>query len=307
MSPAASSAEWVAGRAVGRSCIEPVRAQRRGHRAPLDGRLRPTSASANDLGAAVAIAELTCIIKLCQLACTLLAAGSKAFDYEFASHLFEAGDKTGEAILAFREGRERDAVQAAVRDLRKRIERDYGEWLATEFRGDPAGLADARAAILSLDFVLPRCLPRAEAVIEAKYDAAEIAGLVVRTAAQGDDQFRDGAIGARLLRGLVQRAFEALQDDDAFCRATDIPFRREVLRGLEEIKRGQAALPDAVAEAVLAKVLARFDAMGATDRAEAAGLERRAIIGLARRLKPELLDFEQALVELESAVASRST
>ncbi len=219
--------------------------------------------------------ELPCIIKLCSLACTLLAAGSKAFDYEFASHLFEAGDKTGEAALAFREGRERNAVQTAVRDLRKRVERDYGEWLATEFRGDLAGLADAQAAILSLDFVLPRCLPRAEAVIEAKYDAAEIAGLVVKTAGQSDDQFRDGRIGARLLHCLVQRAFEALQEDDAFCRATEIPFRREVLRGLEQIKRGQAALPDAVAEATVAKLLAALDARGGTERAEAAGLERR--------------------------------
>ncbi len=270
----------------------------------------------NDLGAVVAIVELTCIIKLCSLACTLLAAGSKAFDYEFASHLFEAGDKTGEAALAFHEGRERGAVQAAVRDLRKRVERDCGEWLATEFRGDPAGLADARAAILSLDFVLPRCLPRAEAVIAAKYDAAEIASLVVRTAGQSDDQFRDGRIGARLLHCLVQRAFEALQEDEAFCRATEIPFRREVLRnfeelkrgqedikhGQEEIKRGQAALPEAVAEATVAKLLAALDARGGTERAEAAGLERRAVIALAQRIKPELLDFDQALVELESAV-----
>ena len=263
----------------------------------LDGRVRRTSASANDLGAAVGMLELPCIIKLCSLACTLLATGSKAFDYEFASRLFEAGDKAGEATLAFREGRQRDAVQTAVRDLRKRIEHDYGEWLATEFRGDPAGLADARAAILSLNFVLPRCLPRAEAVIEAKYDAAEIAGLVVRSAARGDEQFRDGTIGARLLHCVVQRAFEALQEDDAFCKATDIPFRREVLRGLEQIKRGQDALADRVAQ-----LLAAFEAKGGTERVEAAGLERRAIITLTQRLKPELLDFEQALVELESAV-----
>jgi hypothetical protein len=73
-----------------------------------------------------------------------------------------------------------------VRSLRRRIEHDYGDWLATEFRNDPAGLADARAAILSLDFVLPRCLPNAKAVIDANYDAPAIADLVVKTAGYAD-------------------------------------------------------------------------------------------------------------------------
>src|SRR5437762_2255864 len=52
-----------------------------------------------------------------------------------------------------------------------------------------------------------------------------IADLVVKTAARGDQQFKNGTIGARLLQSLIQRAFEALQEDDAFCKATEIPFR----------------------------------------------------------------------------------
>src|SRR5271157_3280811 len=138
--------------------------------------------------------ELPCVIKLCSLACTLLAAGSKAFDFEFASHLFETGDRTSEVALAFREGRQRNVVAAAVHELRRRIEHDYETWLAAEFRNDLAVLADARAAILSLDFVLLRCLPSGGAVIAAKYDAAVIAELVVERAGRDDQQFKKGTI-----------------------------------------------------------------------------------------------------------------
>ena len=39
-----------------------------------------------------------------------------------------------------------------------------------------------------------------------------------------------------------------------------------------------------------------------TRRAEEAGLERQAIVKMARRLNPEALDFDQTLTELENAV-----
>jgi hypothetical protein len=72
-----------------------------------------------------------------------------------------------------------DVAGKAVERLRRRIERDYDAWLTQEFRIDPAGLADARAAIASFDFVLPRCLPDAAAVVAAQYDPQAIAALVV--------------------------------------------------------------------------------------------------------------------------------
>ncbi len=59
------------------------------------------------------------------------------------------------------------------------------------------------------------------------------------------------------------------------------------------------ALSDVVAE----KVLAALDARGETARAAEAGVERRTLFELARRLKPdEMLDFDQAVAEVAAAV-----
>ena len=190
--------------------------------------------------------ELPCIIKLCSLVCAVLAAGSSAFDFEFASHLFEVGDRTSEVTLAFRERRQKAVVQKSLDGLRKRVERDYRDWLEREFRRDPLGLAEAQAAILSLDFVLPRCLPASQAIVTAGFDSGAIARLVTRTAAAIDEQFGEGTIGVRILRCLVQRTFEALQADENFCIATEIPFRKRVLSDLETLKRGQQQLTKAV-------------------------------------------------------------
>ena len=129
-----------------------------------------------------------------------------AFDFEFASRLFEAGDRTGEVALAFRETVRRDVADRAVKRLRGQIKRDYGVWLEKEFRNDPSGLADAQAAIAAFDFVLPRILPSAAEVVASQYDAQAIADLVVRRGATSDDElFRPGAIRARILHCLVQR------------------------------------------------------------------------------------------------------
>ena len=43
-----------------------------------------------------------------------------------------------------------------------------------------------------------------------------------------------------------------------------------------------------------------LDARGLLQAAELAGLQKRVIVDLARRLKRDLLDFDQAIVELES-------
>jgi hypothetical protein len=147
--------------------------------------------------------------------------------------VFEVGDRTGEVASAFRESGPRDIAGKAVERLRRHIERDYDGWLTQEFRSDPAGLADARAAIASFDFVLLRCLPDAAAVVAAKYDPQAIAELVVHRAGAGDDKFRVGLlgapIGARILNCLVRHAYEELHSDRAFCDATEILFRQAVL------------------------------------------------------------------------------
>jgi tetratricopeptide (TPR) repeat protein len=209
----------------------------------------------------------TCVIRLASLACTLLAAGSHAFDFEFASQLFEAGDRTGEVASAFRETGRRGVADGAVKRLRRQIERDYDEWLEKEFRGDPGGLTDARAAIAAFDFVLPRFLPSAAEVVASKYDAQVVATLVVRrAAASGDDLFRQDSIGARILHCLILHTYQALQDDRAFCDVTEIPFRKAVLADLDTVKRGQ----DTHAASLLsmeARLLAAIEVKTGTPRA----------------------------------------
>ena len=211
--------------------------------------------------------ESACVIKLASLACTLLAAGSKAFDFETASRLFDAGGHIADATLAFREGASRDAAKKAIGQLRRQIERDSGKWLEHEFAGDPAGRTDADAAIAALDDILPRCLPRATDIIAAKYDPNAIATLVVRrAAATGDELFRADAIGARLLRCLIENAYAALQSDKAFCDATEIPFRMAVLTDLDTLKRGQETAA-ASQSAMETRLLAAIEAQTGAPRA----------------------------------------
>jgi len=50
------------------------------------------------------------------------------------------------------------------------------------------------------------------------------------------------------------------------------------------------------------ELVAALEARGMLGASESAGLQRRVIIGLAHRLKPDVLDFEQAITELERAV-----
>ena len=67
---------------------------------------------------------------------------------------------------------------------------------------------------------------------------------------------------------------------------------------IRPVQRAQS-LPDVLVE----KLLRALDARGETVRAAEAGVERRTIFGLARRLRPdEALDFNQAVTELTAAV-----
>ena len=61
--------------------------------------------------------------------------------------------------------------------------------------------------------------------------------------------------------------------------------------------------PKPLSDEVVDKLLVALDARGVTALAEGARVERRTILELARRLKPhEVLDFDQAVVELSAAV-----
>jgi hypothetical protein len=81
----------------------------------------------------------------------------------------------------------------------------------------------------------------------------------------------------------------------AFAFAIDVAMLQDILHFAEIAK----LLPDEDVK----KILAALEARGETASAAEAGVERRTILELARRLKPdEVLDFPQALVEVRAAV-----
>jgi len=232
--------------------------------------------------------------KLGSLAFRLLAGASKALDHEAVATFLEIGATSVEAGEAVHD-RQRDIVRAAAGRLQAHIERNSDEWLQAEFGSDPLGRADAAAAIAALGDILPKCLPDVLKVAQANLDTERIAGLVVAKAGAGDEMFRKDTFGERLLRCLVQRAYEEAKRDRDFATVIGIPVQQVLLERTDALLAGQAELPDAIVSRLVAALDMR--------RAESGGLERETIIKIARRLRPdEMLDFDQAVVELERAV-----
>ena len=238
--------------------------------------------------------DAACAWKLGSLAFKLLAGASKALDHEAVATFLEIGATSVEAGEAVHD-RQRDIVRTAAGRLQAHIERHSDEWLRAEFGSDPSGRADAAAAIAALGDILPKCLPDGLKVAQANLDTERIAGLVVAKAGAGDEMFRKDTFGERLLRCLVQRAYEEAKRDRDFAAVIGIPVQQVLLERTDALLAGQAELPDAIVSRLVAALDMR--------RAESGGLERETITKIARRLRPdEMLDFDQAVVELERAV-----
>ena len=238
--------------------------------------------------------DAACAWKLGSLAFKLLAGASKALDHEAVATFLEIGATSVEAGEAVHD-RQRDIVRTAAGRLQAHIERNSDEWLRAEFGSDPSGRADAAAAIAALGDILPKCLPDGLSVAQANLDTERIAGLVVAKAGAGDEMFRKDTFGERLLRCLVQRTYEEAKRDRDFATVIGIPVQQVLLERTDALLAGQAELPDAIVSRLVAALDMR--------RAESGGLERETIIKIARRLRPdEMLDFDQAVVELERAV-----
>ncbi len=238
--------------------------------------------------------DAACAWKLGSLAFKLLAGASKALDHEAVATFLEIGATSAEAGEAVHD-RQRDIVRAAAGRLQAHIERNNDEWLRAEFGSDPSGRADAAAAIAALGDILPKCLPDGLKVAQANLDTARIAGLVVAKAGAGDEMFRKDTFGERLLRCLVQRAYEEAKRDRDFAAMIGIPVQQVLLERTDALLAGQAELPNAIVSRLVAALDMR--------RAESGGLEWETIIKIARRLRPdEMLDFDQAVIELEKAV-----
>ena len=238
--------------------------------------------------------DAACAWKLGSLAFKLLAGASKALDHEKVATFLEIGATSVEAGEAVHD-RQRDIVRTAAARLQGHIERNSDEWLRAEFGSDPSGRADAAAAIVALGDILPKCLPDGLGVAQANLDTERIAGLVVAKAGAGDEMFRKDTFGERLLRCLVQRAYEEAKRDHDFAAVIGIPVQQVLLERTDALLAGQAELPDAIVSRLVAALDMR--------PAESGGLERETIIKIAQRLRPdEMLDFDEAVVELEEAV-----
>ncbi len=179
--------------------------------------------------------------KLGSLAFTWLAGASKALDHESVATFLEIGATSVEAGEALHD-RPRDVARAAAGRLQTQIERNSGEWLRAEFGSDPSGRADAAAAVAALDDILPKCLPDGLSVARANLDTERIADLVVSMAGRGDEMFRNGTFGERLLRCLVRRAYEEAKRDRDFAALIGIPVQQVLLGRTEELLTGQAAM-----------------------------------------------------------------
>jgi len=72
--------------------------------------------------------------------------------------------------------------------------------------------------------------------------------------------------------------------------------------GLSNVRANTINIRDVKVGYTTEELVAALEARGMLAASELAGLQRRTIIGLAHRLRPDVLDFEQAVTELERAV-----
>ncbi len=203
---------------------------------------------------------------------------------------------------------------ALVRRCVKQVEPGIDALLAQEYRDDPDPEARREDALKAVHTVLPLIEPQPEDYVTARLSRdGVVAFYLARAAAKQPARFSANAedtLPRRLLEAVIGNAWRRILEQPEF--RDNVVFdtlrelltgqdkaRQEVRQGHQEIRKDLAGLPDATAE----RVIAALEARGIVRKAEAAGLERQAMIRIAGRLRPdETLDFDQAVVEVEHAV-----
>ena len=194
-------------------------------------------------------------------------------------------------------------ADAVLRRCTAEVEAGSGSWINSEFRDEPGARIRHDEAIAALRDVVPLIVPKAAELVAARLDKSRIITFYLDRASRArPDVFADteqNAIARKLFQAVIGKAYRLVLAQPEFAAEMQQHTLAELLQGQDEIRDELGRLPDAI----VAKLLAALDAGGNTRRAEAAGLERRAIIALAGRLRPEgVLDFDQAIVELERLV-----
>jgi len=260
------------------------------------------------------ILTLGAIRQLCVVGSYLACAAARALEAESVAFVAEATAKGVEGVGEFRGGatpNEIALIRRITRRQLKHIEAHCEDWLADDLGVDwRTREPDAEAALAALEHVLPACMPGADGFAQEDLSSDRIvqAALARATALDWKDRtFAPGGIGYIALGCLLAHSVAALEGDPEFRGLLQLSGLRELLRRSREHREALTDLHADVSKLpaeTVSRLVAALDARGETRRAEQAGLERQAVIRLAQRLTPnEALDFDQAVIELEKAVA----
>jgi tetratricopeptide (TPR) repeat protein len=205
-------------------------------------------------------------------------------------------------------------ADALLRRCTAEIETGSDALLATEYRDDPDAPARRDAAVAAIREVLPRIVPQPAELVAARLTNDRVVAFYLDRAAQA----RPAVFGAmaqddmprRLLRDVVDGAWKLVLRQPEFRDDVAFDILRELLTAQDEMRAEAGQAKQDILGAVAANpaetvrlIMAELDARGLTGKAEAAGLERQAMIRIAGRLRPdERLDFDQAVAEVEHAV-----
>jgi tetratricopeptide (TPR) repeat protein len=142
----------------------------------------------------------------------------------------------GGANLALAVRREQqDRCDKLLKDVRKRLRKDYGVWLDRECRNHPDRKAEIEDAFASLDGVMPLIKPTTIDLVEAGLNGDRLfAAMQARLPAESP--FRQQGIHRNVLKTVVINTFALVRTDAAFAaELTSLSFERvfESLAGLD--------------------------------------------------------------------------
>jgi tetratricopeptide (TPR) repeat protein len=208
----------------------------------------------------------------------------------------------------------RSRIETLLHRCIKETEPGIDALLAAEYRdaGDPAARRDA--AIQTVIAVMPLIVPQPNDYATARLTRDRVVAFyLARAAQQQPSLFGDRAedtVPLHVLEAVIGNAWRRVMERPEFQARLLQSTLQELLAGQDtlrqEVREGNQDILDRVVTSgddVVRRIVAELDARGVGAKAAEAGLERHAMLRIARRLKPdELLDFDQAMVEVEHAV-----
>ena len=153
---------------------------------------------------------------------------------------------TGGGNLALAVNREQqDRCEKLLRDVKKRVAKDFNTWIKSEFHNDEAAKADIEAAFEELDRVLPLIKPTPAEVVEAGF-IAETLYQRIKTRLPDRSLFRTNQNAERVLRTVITNTYALVRGDAAFSATlTSFGFER-VISDLQELGLKADSILDAV-------------------------------------------------------------